>query len=458
MVDQLIVWAYFVTTLILGLYVGRNISSLRDFAIADKNYSDSIMVATLFATVIGGGSTLGVVTNVYQYGILFMLAFYGAALNKILVARYVAPRVRRYEDRISIGDIFEKNYGSIGRTLAGVCIASVSVTCIGQQITALGFVFEQFFHLPFLWGALIAYGIVTIYSAFGGIRAVVATDVYQFILIIAFVPLLFIVSVDHLGGFSQAFSSIPPEKLDLFSHTEILGKAITMFVVMTFSALDPSFIHRLIMAKNARQAAYITRVTGYLSLPLFTVMGLIGLIAFVINPDIPANLALPYLIDTVMPPVVKGITVAGLFAVLMSTVDSDLHVLGLSVVQDVVMPLRKTPFSDASQIKLARLVTFLMGIISVVVALYFRNIFDIMIFAFSFWGPTILVPFIFSLYGHIFTQRQLIKGVLIGLATVVLWLAFLKQYTGLDGFIPGVLANSLYFAACIAHKRKRLYA
>ena len=361
MLDHLIVSLYFATILIVGIYVGRNIKTLREFAVADKNYSNTIMVATLFATVIGGGSTLGIVTNVYKSGILFMIAFYGAALNKILVARYVAPKIGRYHDKISIGDIFQKEYGTSGRVIAGVCILFVSVICIGHQLTAISFVFEQFFHLSFFWSVLIAYGIVVIYSSFGGIRAVVATDVYQFILIIAFVPLIFFVAVDHLGDLSGFIARIPPEKLDIFTDKQALSLAVTMFVVMTFSALDPSFIHRLIMAKDEKQAAYITKITGYLSLPLFTIMGAIGLVAYLINPSIQPNLALPYLIDTLMPPILKGLCISALLAVLMSTIDSGLHVLGLSAVQDLILPLCKSPLSDQTQIRLARLVTLHFG-------------------------------------------------------------------------------------------------
>jgi SSS family solute:Na+ symporter len=446
MIDMGIVIFYLISTLAIGLYCGRGITSLRDFSVSQKSFTNSVMLATLFATVIGGGSTCGIVTNVYKSGLIFMIAFYGAAINKLLVAHYVSPRVQRYKTSISLGDIFQKEYGKLGKIMAGVCILFVSVACLAQQITAIGFIFEQFFKIPFLLGLCIGYGTLVIYSSFGGVRAVVATDVYQFIFILAFIPLLFIVGLENVGWFQGVMNHLPKEKLSLFSNSADVTKAMTMFVVMTFSALDPSFIHRLIMSRDEHQAAYITKITGYLSFPLFTVMGILGLIAYVVNNNVDPNLALPYLIDTLMPPFLRGLVISALLAVIMSTADSNLHVVGLSVVQDLIIPIRGQAMSDKHQILLARSMTFFLGLGALVISLYFNNIFDIMIFAFGFWGPTILVPFIFLLFGRIFSKKQLLWGVFVGQSIVVLWNIFLRKYLGLDGFIPAMIFSSSYFS------------
>ena len=284
-----------------------------------------------------------------------------------------------------------------------------------------------------------------IYSATGGIRAVVATDVFQFIVILAVVPILLIAALSQFDSVAALWSSIPKSRLSLTENTHIIGKATTMFFIMTFSALDPSFIHRIIMSKTAKQAAYITKITGYLSIPLFTIMGLLGLIAYSMNPDITPNLALPFLIDNLLPVILKGLAISALLAIFMSTIDSDLHVLGLSVVQDLIIPNKKKVISEKTQILLVRSITFGIGFISVIVALYFKNIFDIMIFAFSFWGPTILVPFIFLLYKKVFTKQKLLQGIGLGAITVILWNFLFKDISGFDGFIPGVIANSLFF-------------
>jgi Na+/proline symporter len=181
-------------------------------------------------------------------------------------------------------------------------------------------------------------------------------------------------------------------------------------------------------------------------------MGIIGLCSFIIFPAIDSNVALPYLIKQILPPVLKGIAMSGLLATLMSTADTALHVLSVSVCEDLILPFKKN-LNESQKIKMVRLISVLMALFALSVALYFQDIFSIMIFAFSFWGPTILVPFIMILYGKIFKIKQLCIGVIIGLTTVFVWSFFFKEYTSLSGFIPGSLSNLLYFLLC-NYKRK----
>lgn len=190
MVDIAIVVFYLVLMLLIGAYYGRNISSISDYLVSKREFSDKTMVATLFATVIGAGSTCGIVSNVFSSGLIFMFAFYGAALNKFLVAKYVAPKIKSRGNDISIGDIFFREYGTVGRIVIGISIFFVSVVTLGQQVFAVGLIFEYFFNIRFVFGVILGFGTLVIYSAFGGIRSVVKTDVIQFICITAFVPII----------------------------------------------------------------------------------------------------------------------------------------------------------------------------------------------------------------------------------------------------------------------------
>ena len=454
MMDTLVVILFLFLTLIIGIYFGRNIHTIKDYAISKGGFSNHIMVATLFATVIGGGSTCGIATNVYRSGVIFIFAFYGAAINKLLVAYFIAPKFKRDENILSIGDLFDKNYGTTGRLTAGCCVLLVSVATLGQQVAAIGFIFEQFFQIPFTVGLFIGVGSVVIYSAFGGIRSVVATDVFQFIFILSFIPVLLFVGLDRVGWLAGIFDSFPVEKIAISYNDNDLIKALTLCVVMTFSALDPSFIHRLLMCKDARQAVYISKVTGYLSFPLFTMMGILGLVAFAIDQNISPNLALPYLVDSLLPPILRGLVIATLLAVIMSTADSNLHVVGLSVVQDLILPIYGKKLSDKRQIFFVRGATVLLGFIACLIAIYFRDIFSIMIFAFGFWGPTILVPFVFFLYGYVFTKKQLLTGIIFGQTVVIGWNLFLKEQLIFDGFIPAMLCSFSYFLIILSDERK----
>lgn len=451
MIDYHIVCFYLFVTLLIGIYYGRQIENLRDFSICNTGFPTAVLLATLFATVIGGGSTCGIASNVHKYGILFMLAFSGAAINKILVARYVIPKIDFSKNILTFGDIFKEEYGKTGRLIAGLFIFFVSIVCIGQQITALAFVFECFFNLSFLEGALLGYGVLVFYSGFGGIRSVVTTDIFQFIIMIAMIPTLVIYGLDAVGGIESFFLSFPIERVG-FSELprEVLLKAFTLFMVMTFSALDPSYFHRIIMAKDKNQAKKITLYTGYLSVPFFFSMGFVGLITFSLFPHINSSNVLPYFIDQTFPVGIRGFAIVGLLATLMSTADSALHSMGVSFVRDLFGDYVDKK-SGKKQVMIARMSTIFLGCFSLGICLFVKDIFSILIMAFSFWCPTILVPLLFILHKRPLTKGYFIFVVCFCSFFVLCWNLFLKTEFYVDGFLPGSLLS--VFLCCSGRKK-----
>lgn len=454
-VDIFIVVIFLIITLILGLYTGSKLKSLKDFAIAHRNYSTPIMVATLFATVIGGGSTFGVAEKVYSIGILYTIVFYGAALNKILVAQIVAPKIGKFHGLMSVGDVMQKLYGKYGRIIGGISICLVSIGSVSSQVSAVGYVLDQLLGIPFYWGAIIGCSVIVTYSALGGIRSVVATDVLQFLLLIIFIPMVCSVGLNIVGGYEALIQKVPQTHFSLFQDKSTMTKAVTMFFILSLSALDPSFIQRLLLSRDIKQAIQSTKITGILSIPFFTIMGGIGLLALVINPELNPNLALPYLIDNILPVGLKGLAICGVLAAVMSTADSDLHVLGLSAVHDLLIPLSGKNFSEKTQLRIAQISTFLLGSLSIFIALNFKSIIDIMIYAFSFWGPTALIPFIAGVLGYRFPFKIFLTGVVVGSITVLFWNFFMADSCGFDGLIPGMIVNSLIFY--VSHKLKMSY-
>ncbi|HCU06373.1 MAG TPA: hypothetical protein DIC42_02155 [Holosporales bacterium] len=344
----------------------------------------------------------------------------------------------------SMGDIFEKHYGKIGRIICGIFIVLTSVACVAQQMIAMGFIFEYFLNIQFLYGALISCAIAIVYSAAGGIRAVVKTDVIQFIIIAAFVPLLFLCAVNYKED-TTSFTTFPFEKLNPLYDIKMLPHAVTLFFVMSISALGPSVIHRLIMSKDIKQAIFITKTTGFLTVALISLLAAIALFSFAVDPHINSQAVLPFAINKFMPPFLIGASIAALLSVLMSTLDSVLHVVCLACVQDILLPLIKSKPTEKTQILLMKGTTVIIGIASVLLADHFKNIMDIIVFSVSFWGPTILIPFTYILYKKIFSQKTFILGTVCGLLFVSVWNLAIKKYLFLDGYIPGVLFSFIFF-------------
>ncbi len=372
MIDQLIVAAYLVLTLLIGLYVGRNTKTVEEFAIGKRNFSSVVLLSTIFATVIDGGGTIGLAETVYSLGPIYCASFLGIAISYLGLALIVAPRFGNFLGLISSGDILGKLYGDRAKIFMGFATIFESTMLIGMQILAITHVMQYFFAIKPGVAAIIVSLIILLYSFKGGIKSVTATDVFQFGILIVAIPLLcgiVIFKIGGIDGFVTAFNSPPAslEKVDYF-------KQIAMLVSFSLPALFPRTIQRMLMAKSESQIKTTFLYTGLLCVPFYLIVGSLGIAAWVMSPGIETSLVFPNLINEAIPIGLKGFIVAGLLAVFMSSIDSDLNLSSIAVTHDIFSMLYKKPVSEKIKLRIARWSSLFVAAIAVGLALYFDNI------------------------------------------------------------------------------------
>src|SRR5690349_15567962 len=102
-IDQIIVITFLIITLVVGLWAGKGIKDIKDYAIANKSYGTPILLMTLLATMIGGGSTTGDVAQVYKIGILYSVISLAFPIALMVLAYFIAPKFdSRFDGMISI--------------------------------------------------------------------------------------------------------------------------------------------------------------------------------------------------------------------------------------------------------------------------------------------------------------------------------------------------------------------
>ncbi len=446
MFDNVFVFGFLALVLIIGFFKSRKIRDMREYSIADRNYSLPVMVATMTATVIGGGSTFGIISSVFTSGIVYILISFGNPLNAALVAQFFVNKMDTFNDCISVGDIMEKFYGKNARLIAGICGALYCAAAVGGQVSAIGFIIHYFLDIPFILGIFIGCGAVILYSSFGGVKAVTATDVIQFAVLIIAIPMVCNVGLNIVGGYSALIEKIPPHLLALPNTPGAMINYFFIFLAFSVPFLDPPHMQRLLMAKDRMQIRRTLRWSALIELPFFLVVGLIGLIAIAINPNYDANMAFPHLINTILPVGLKGVAIAGLLSVVMSTADSYLNAAGITLIHDVIKPLCKPGLSDDSELRMTKIATFILGTAATIIALSFSSIMSIILFSLNFWGPIVVIPLYMGLLGVRVSKQCFYGGILSGLGTFFLWHFFIEPSLGIGSLIPSMVANALGFA------------
>jgi len=186
-------------------------------------------------------------------------------------------------------------------------------------------------------------------------------------------------------------------------------------------------------------------LSGIFSIPFFAITGAIGLVALALAPNLDPNLAMPYVIRTVLPAGVRGIVIAGVISIVMSSADSFLNGAATSCINDLVKPLRKNPLSKHQELLLAKLTNCFVGILAVIFAIKIRSVLDILIYAYNFWAPVIVVPLAAVLLGVRVTKAGFVAGTVAGIAGALTWNNLLRSPGGVSGLVIGVFCNLIAF-------------
>jgi len=420
--------------------------SLQEFSVSHRSYTSLVIFATLSASFIGGGFSIGNAEKVFRFGIANIVALWGFSLKEILVARFIAPRMDNFPNVISAGDIMERGYGKSAKVITGFFSVFLCAGIVGAQVGAMGLIFKVFVGIEPIWGILIGCGIVIAYSTIGGMRAVVLTDIMQFCVLAIGLPAALIFGIVKLGGFSAIREAVPAGHFSVPADTMTIGAFLSLFLTFLLGeTLVPPYVQRLFIGKDSVHTARGTMLSGIFSIPFFVITGAIGLVALALDSTINPNQAMPYVIRTVLPAGVRGVVIAGVISIVMSSADSFLNGAATGCINDIVKPLRTKPLSEGQELLLAKLTNCFVGIMAVVFAIKISSILDILIYAYYFWAPVILVPLAAVFLGVRVSRAGFFSGTIGGVAGVLVWKGLLESPMGISGLVIGVFCNFLAF-------------
>ncbi|MDR2416618.1 MAG: sodium:solute symporter family protein [Holosporales bacterium] len=444
-IDLIIVGVSLIAALVLGVWSGRNTDTIKDFAIGDSRASAAALFATIVATYVGG--VQGLAEKTFTVGVVFPLIHSLGSINLFFIGVFVAPRMKKYlGSAVSPGGLAYLFWGREGEIITGVAGVLYSLGRVAIQVCAIGFLFQGFLGVPYVWGTVIGCGVFIVYSAFGGVRAVLVTDAVQLLGVVLAIPFLSYLAIMNAGGIDFVLNSVPKERLSIAPLWEQPMKYAPILFSFAIWLMDPAWMQRLLMGKGVLQLKKAFCFSSIVCFPVALCSVCIGLSALATGPHIDPHVSVLHVIQTAAPAGLQGLIIAGLLAVIMSTVDSDLNVTSVMLICDILVPCKKRILTDSQMLRYAQYGTFALGAISIVVALYFRNIIDVLLYFNSFWAGTVLIPLSVSIFGYKSSKQAFMWSVGIGSLTILTWTVFgLEERFDVYSFFPSMIANAVVF-------------
>ncbi len=434
--DITVIGVYLTLCLVIGLYKASTIKTIREYTIGTGYISSTVLFFTIFATHIGAGSTVGMVEKLHSMGLIFAIAVLAEPLIWLVTAKVFARNIDVFKKAgcMSVSDVMGFLYGKPGKWLTNILAIFFSIGVISMQVGAIGYLFNYFLGVSHASGVLIGFGVLVLYSIFGGIRAVALTDTFQGLILLVAIPLACAIAFHDIGGYDSLVSNLPSSHLSIdFTKSNVLLLA-SMILYFTIPMSPGTFMQRFLMANDSKQLNKTLKMLACTSLPFALIICLIGFVIKVKAPEVDPNLAFFYLIGNYLPIGITGLLISGILAAIMSTADSWLNTTSVVCAHDIAKALFPK-LTDKQELLIARVSVLVIATLSVTIALTGAGVMELEWLAGNFWEPVVLIPLVSGFMLFQTTTKSFVCSSILGIIGVLL-----------GGYITGEFATiSLLF-------------
>ncbi|MHC4741594.1 MAG: sodium:solute symporter family protein [Planctomycetota bacterium] len=461
--DYLALIAYLAVVVGIGAYFSRREKTTNDYFLAGRRVPWWAASLSIFSTYLSAVTFMAIPAKAFATDWVTILVNLGIILATPVAVFCFLPFYRR----LNVTTIYE--YLEM-RFSPGIRIYG-SVSFVFLQLAKMG----VFLLLPSLalstvtgfnvYACIIIMGLLcTIYTVLGGIEAVIWTDVLQSCVLVG-------------GGLLCIGTICGAEKFDFSGMLRVANDADKFHIFNTEGGIDSTvfwvvilggfFIQvipftsdqviaqRFLTTRDEKSAARSLWAHAGIVVPaslLFFGLGTALFVYYSSRPellptgDVKNDAIVPWFIATRLPAGIAGLVIAGVFAATMSTVDSGMHSIATSLVNDVYGKLRPNA-DDKQRLAMARMLTVAAGLFGTISAVLISRIdpgslWEMILLLVGLFGSSLTGVFLLG----VLTRRASARGVAIGVVASIISLIILRTVT-----IPihGLLTAAVGVLSCV---------
>ncbi|KOR29575.1 sodium-coupled permease, partial [Achromatium sp. WMS3] len=341
---------------------------------------------SIIATSFSAASLLGGPGEGFTHGLLYLQLQLGDLIGYGLVIAILLPFFMRL-NLTTAYQYLEKRFDIKTRSLGSICFLLFVVARLGALLYAASLVVATITSLP-LYSAILLVGTISIvYTAAGGMAAVIWTDVLQFLMIFVGLGAGVWAAVSGVeGGFSALWQvAIDHNKFAVLNPVwepesiRSLPTALLAYGVLAFAiaGTNQQAVQRYVScpdASSARKAILLGWFSGFIGVAATLFLGILIFGFYQLNPGLPQNIhpddILSHFIVYHVPPGSAGLLIAAIFAAAMSSIDSALHSLATCITVDFYQRHIKPESSEHNALRVAQWLIIIWGIIGIGTAFY----------------------------------------------------------------------------------------
>jgi SSS family solute:Na+ symporter len=439
LIDWIVLFAYLLFSLAIGLWVSRGNKNLKEYMFGGGAMPWVAVGISLIATSVSATTFLGAPADVYGDDMTFLMFQIGALLSIIVVGFVFIPRFRSAGIN-SAYELFERRFGSLAvRRLAALFYCLHLLLRTGILLYAPSLVLAQILHVDLRVAIVVSAAVAIFYTWFGGIKAVIWTDVMQFCVFFGGGALVLILISNAVGGFGEmaAMASEAGKtrwwnpSIDISDARTLVSAGFAYAILeIAIRGCDQQFVQRYLSCKDvkaANRSSILSMVLGCAVSILFYWVGAALFVYYKVTgvsslPEgIGQNDVFPYFIVNGLPIGVTGLIVAAICAAAMSSLSGAINSLSNTSEHDF---LGWKEDEGIGGLKRAKIWTVVWGVLGVFFALFAATqqgslLKNALFFTGLFTGP-LLGMFILAFFVKNLRPWMVVAAVLCGMASLVL--------------------------------------
>ncbi len=413
---------------------GNDQESFLDLLLMGRKLTLPMFVATLVATWYGG--IFGVTQIAFERGIFnFITQGVFWYVTYLIFAFFLVDRIRKTQ-AVTLPDLVSQMYGPVSGRVSAV-FNFFNVVPIAYAI-GMGLFLQAFWGGNLEFWIAVGTGCVVLYSMFGGFRAVVFSDLVQFFVMCLGVFLVFVFAYLNFGGLDFLRSHLPETHFTI-SGGESWGTVLVWGFLALATLVDPNFYHRCFAADSSRTAkrGILLSTLIWFCFDICTTAG--GMYARAVFPEAESGQAYLFFAMKILPDGLRGLVLAGIFATILSTVDSYVFLAGTTLTHDLL------PHAWRGKKWLHHMGIAFVGALAVILAGQFDgDIREVWKTLGSYSAACLLLP---VLFGYFFPKRlrdrQFVLACFVGVVVTTFWRLFPRAgfWSNVDELYVGMLAT-----------------
>ncbi|MCZ4340798.1 sodium/solute symporter [Sphingomonadaceae bacterium G21617-S1] len=345
-IDYAVIALYALGLVVLAVAATRKGGGAQEYFLASRGASWPTVGLSLLASNISSTTMVGLAGAAYLSGISVFNYEWMAAVVLVIFVTLMLPALLA-SGVYTMPELLERRYDRPTRLYFAMLTLFLNlVVDAAGTLYAGGFLFHLLYpDVPL--SMIIALLALTagLYTAAGGMRAVLYTEVMQALILLGGSAVIAVAAFDHAGGWSAVVAAVPPDKLSLIRPLDdptlpwlglVIGVPILGFY---FWCTNQFMVQRVLAARSVDHGRWGCLFAGLLKLPILWLMVLPGTAALLIAPDLSrADMVYPTLLFSLIPNGFLGIVIAGFLAAAMSSLAATFNAAATIVTIDFVRP------------------------------------------------------------------------------------------------------------------------